>query len=257
MGDFANIADKIWVFMAVLARMSGLFLIAPFLAHYSIPRVVKMCLAVLVSLVFFPIVASRAPSAPDGMWECVIMLVQELAVGLIIGFVGMLYFSAAKVAGELVSMQMGLRFATIALPGGDPRLAVLGALNYTVALVILLVMNGHHWFFQAILHSYRTVPIGEFVWTSLRSEKLLALFGNVFAVGFKLAAPAMAVLMLATVGIVVLARMVPQMNVFIVGLPVRIGVGLAMVGTTFPLLLYVFSKLFIQMRRDILFMANG
>jgi len=123
--------------------------------------------------------------------------------------------------------------------------------------MLLLAMNGHLWFFQALGQSYRAVPIGHFVWTGVRSEKVLGLFSMVFATGFKIAAPALVVLLLTTVGIVALARTVPQMNVFIVGLPIRIGVGLAVVGAFMPLVVYGLSKLLLQMRSDMIFLMSG
>jgi flagellar biosynthetic protein FliR len=240
------------VFMLLFVRITSLVVTAPVLGYTAVPVQVKVALSLFLALVFFPVGMAQAPPLDTRLLPLVIVVLKEVAVGVLLGFVLQLIFAGVRFAGDLIGFGMGFSLASVFDPESVQNVSVLGQVLYVASLLLFLLLNGHHFVIEALHLSYRAVPIGGFELTAFLGRDVVRLTGFIFVIAVKLAAPVMVALFLVDVGLAVLARVVPQMNIFVLGFSVKVGVGIAMVLTTAPMMVYVFKKLLMTFERDVL-----
>ncbi len=221
-------------FMLVVARLSGLFLIAPVFSSQMIPVRIKVMMLGALAATLTPIVMGQAPPMPDGVVDLVTSIILESIVGLAIGFTVALVFTAVQVGASYIDTAIGFSMANIIDPLNNIQASVLGSFYSLIATLAFLAVNGHHWLLAGFKQSYDVVPIGAAPDVQRMSENLFGAFGALFATAFQIAAPVLVTLILVDVVLGIVARVVPQMNVFFVGIPLKIGVGLAAVIITLP-----------------------
>jgi flagellar biosynthesis protein FliR len=219
-------------FLLVLARVAGLVVAAPVLGHTLVPVRIRAGLAALVALALTPAVGT-VPE-PATLWGLAAALAVESAIGVVLGFVAQLVLSGAELGGQIAGIQMGFGMASVFDPQSRATVTVVGQLQQLFALATFLVLDVHHLLLRALLDSFRTAPPGGVALSGLGLRGAVALSGGVFAIGVRIAAPVMVVLLLANAAMGVLARTIPQLNVFVVGFPVNVGVGLMALGVSLP-----------------------
>jgi flagellar biosynthesis protein FliR len=215
------LATFFWPFIRILALLGA----APVLGHRSIPARVKVALALLVALIVGPTLATPAPAALTAA-QPLSLLLQQLLVGLALGFSVTLIFAAVQLAGDLIGLQMGLSFASFVDPQSAAQEPIVGAVLNIICSLIFLAMDGHLLMVAAVVKSFSIVPIGPNIAGALDWRELLAWGTQIFTLGLQLALPALAALFLTNVALGVLTRSAPQLNLFAVGFPVTLLVGL-------------------------------
>jgi len=231
------------LFMLILARVTSLLVVAPVFGHQTVPLQLKVGLGAFLSFVLFPIVASQAPQADVHLAALVIMVLREVIVGLIIGFSISLIFGGVRLAGELIGFDMGLSIASVYDPENGQNMPMVSEFLYLVTMLVFLVLNGHHFVIESLQLSYTAVPLGEFSIGGPLAEKMVSLGGYLFVIGVKFAAPVIVAGFLMNVVLSILARVMPQMNIFALSFPLKIGVGAVVLMTTAPLVVYAFKHL--------------
>ncbi|HUS58020.1 MAG TPA: flagellar biosynthetic protein FliR [Planctomycetota bacterium] len=224
-------------FMLVLVRTSGVLIMAPMFGTGPVPARIKAALILLIAVVLTPVVDGTAPQMTE-VAAFGVCAVRELFLGLAMGFAAFLAFSAFQLAGELVSTQMGLTMGEIADPLYGGQSSAISQLNYVLAMLLFLAINGHHWFLQGLGASFKTIPLGGATLSAAVTRGMIDRFVEMFAAGLKLAAPAVCVLTLITLGMGMLARAAPMLNILMISMSVRIAAGLVLTGVLIP---YVFS----------------
>ena len=154
----------------------------------------------------------------------------DVTIGLGIAYISRLIFAAVQVAGTIVDFQMGFGVVNVIDPQTDTQVSVTAQLQNIFAVFIFLAVDAHHYIFQAIVDSFFVINPFKINFSSVTPEYVLHLFSATFITAVKISAPIMAILFFLSVGLGLVARTVPQMNVFIVGFPLQIGIGLLMVG---------------------------
>jgi len=235
-------ATQLVLFLLIFSRVISLIAVAPILGNQSIPVQLKIALSFFIACVMFPIVSHGAPQVDVRLFAMVLMMVQEVAVGLLIGFAAGLIFAGVRYAGELMSFMMGFSLASVIDPESGEQNGVIGEFMYMMTLLVFLMINGHHFLLEALQMSYVSVPTGGFVMSAMVGSKIISLGGIVFMIAVKLAAPVMVAVFLVNVALAILARVSPQMNVFMLSFPLNIGVGVLVLVTTAPLIVFVFKK---------------
>jgi flagellar biosynthetic protein FliR len=234
----------------ILSRVSALFVSAPVLGTRLVPPTVKIALAALIAIVVLP-VAPIASVPPSSLFVLAAMIAREVAVGLLIGYAAALLFEGIRSAGRFVDFQMGFVMMNVFDPTTEVESSVIGQFQYMIALMLFLAVNGHHWLISAVVQSFRVVSSSN----ALFGPALYANFNDVafgfFVVVVKIGAPVAAVLFLVDVGFAVLARAVPQMNIFVVGFPAKILMGFMTLAVGMSIFAYVVVRLFGQMQADI------
>ena len=239
------------ILLLILLRVSAVLIAAPIFGHRSYLSRGKVGLAFMVSLIVFPIVADRGFEVPEGIFAYVFMMMSEVIMGLILGFIVLLVFVGIQFAGQLAGLQMGFGIVNVIDPQSSNQISILGQFLNILAILILLSLNGHHVILNGLLHSFDVVPLGGVTLPEAVMEKLMSLCAEVFVVAVKISAPILVALFLVSVAMGILARTVPQMNVFIVGFPVQIGVGMTALSLSLPLFYLVMERVVHVLERDL------
>jgi flagellar biosynthetic protein FliR len=225
---------------------------SPFFQQSTIPAQIKVILALSLSLVLYAIHGVPVGSAQGvgliakSLPEFLLLMGQELGLGLLIGFTANLIFYGVRMTGEYLSVQMGLAIASAFDPASGTQGAIVGQVYYYFAMLIFLSLDLHHWLILAVHHSYTLIPVGE--WYQLLTagaltERLLTLSAGMFVLSLSLALPVMGMLLLTETALAFVAKLMPQMNIFIVGLPLKLVLGLGAIAITLP---YAYEFLTLQ-----------
>ncbi|MEW5995311.1 MAG: flagellar biosynthetic protein FliR [Candidatus Zixiibacteriota bacterium] len=235
-------AAQIETFLLVLMRASGIFIIAPVFGNRSIPALAKVGVLLALAIVMAPTLSTSAVTPTESVWQLAGLAAKEILVGVIIGLVFQLIFIGAKTAGSMVGYQIG--FALVSMPDVEEggQITILGRFWYVVALLIFLSIDGHHLVLSAFADSYEVMPPGVVAMVSSVGELIIKYTAYVFIIALKMAAPVMITLFLTDVALGTIAKTMPTMNVFFVGFPVKIGVGLLVIALSLPVFSYVLQR---------------
>lgn len=228
------------ILILVFARISMVIAVIPVFGSANVPITVKVGLSAFLSIIVYSF------SEPSGIPEVLSvidllgLILKEGIIGLLFGFITGLLFYAIQFSGHFISFQMGFAIVQIIDPQSQERVPIIGQFYFIMAILLFLIINGHHLILSGLVESFRIVPIG----TGILSGELIALLtkltGNVFVLALKIASPIMVTLFLTDIMMGIIARTVPQMNIFFVSLPLKIGMGMILVISTlsvFPLLI--------------------
>lgn len=229
-----------------------MIVVAPILGHQSIPVQVKVGFGLFFAFVMYPIAAGKAPVINAEFLSLVIMVLKEVIVGLMLGFATGLLFAGARFAGELISIDTGLSAATMFDPESNMQASIISEFMYLLMLMVFLLLNGHHFVLETLYLSYTAVPIGGLTFNGAALTEMLQLSAFMFVVAIKLAAPVVVAMFLINVALSILSRVMPQMNVFALAFPLKIGAGFIAVVVAAPLLVFVFKKLLTGFEANIL-----
>ncbi len=223
-------ADLLFSWMMVFLRGLGLILLLPTLGSRPLPVTMRVALSGLLAVLLYGIVP-RASVMPTGNGNLVIAAMGEVVLGLVLGFVGRLIFAAVDVAGRIITQSIGL----MAAPGIDapaPSSEPLAAFLSTFAGLLFFLFGGHFGALSAFARSFDFAAAGAPAYSQLAVEHLIHGTGQVIELGFRIAAPFVAMDFLITLAFSVLGRAVPRMNVFIMSYPLRALIGCLLLATS-------------------------
>jgi flagellar biosynthetic protein FliR len=220
------------VFLVVLARVGGMVTFAPFWAHKAASPKIRVVLAFVLALALTPVLMGRIETPPADVSGLTLVLIGEIVIGMVFGFVGRVVFSSFELAAHLLASQMGFSLAGTIDPSTQAQTTAFGTMAQMLGLVVLLAADGHHWFLAATVKSFSTTASGSFSFTPELLDVILRLSANALVVGVTLAAPAIIVLLAVEFAIEIFGRTAPQFQVFILGFPLKIATGLWLVGAS-------------------------
>jgi flagellar biosynthetic protein FliR len=232
----AWITPWLWPFFRVL----GLFTSAPVLSMRAIPRRVRVSLAVLIVVCAQPSLPPM-PAVNVNSAEALLVIAQQVLIGLTMGFAARVVFAAIEFAGELVGLQMGLNFASFFDPLSGGQVTAVSRFYGTCAAWLFVVMNGHLMLTGAVLNSFETFPVSPEPLAFLHVVQPQVWGGEIFKLGLWVSLPVVAMLILVNMVMGLVARVAPQMNIFSVGFPVTLGVGLTGLWLTLPMMQVPFT----------------
>ena len=244
-------------FIFVFVRVGAILISLPFFGSGNVAARLKTGLAFLVSLIAYPLIKFDGIIFPTGLFPLSIALASEVFIGLIIGYASRLVFAGVQMAGHLVGFQMGFGIVNVIDPSTSSQVSVTSQFENILAMLIFLSINAHHWFLKGIVESFTLVPLLGFHFTGAVANIMIDIFKNVFIIGIKLGAPVIAALFFTTIALGLVARTVPQINVFIIGFPLQIGIGLLMMGLTMSFFNMAMKGAFIQMGNDMYLLMKG
>lgn len=240
------------MFLLVLVRFSGLMIAAPVLGSSNVPATVKVGIAAMAAFLVTPLLPVPALPVADDLPALVFLALQELLIGLTIGFVMTLVFAAIQVAGEIMDMLAGFSMVNVFNASLETQVPILGFFYYLLAMLFLLVTSGHHTMLIALVSSFEKIPIGGL---DLRPERLFEQFvrwgSAMFVDGFLIAAPVAGALLLAYITMGLMGRVVPQIHLFVVGFPITISIALGMVALSVGVYLAMLNGMFERMFRNV------
>jgi len=224
-------------------RVSALLLAAPVFGASSFPVRARVLLAVLVSALIAPVLPAFESVDPLSA-EGVLLAAQQLLVGLAMGFIMQMAFSALVIAGQVLAMTMGLGFALSVDPQNGVQVPVLSQLYVIIATLVFLAIDGHLLLLLFVTDSFTLLPVGSADWHMDLLMNVVLWASQMFASALLLALPALTAVLLINVSFGVITRAAPQLNIFAVGFPVTIMVGFIFVFLSLPSLVSMLDTLF-------------
>lgn len=251
--DLFNFSDdQILLFLLMFARISSLIIFTPITGSTIVPNHAKIGLAFFTTLIVYPLVDFKFIEYPKGIFSLIVLMGSEVLIGIVIGFSVRLLMSAVQLAGTLVGFQMGFGIVNVLDPATRTQVSVIAQFENILAFLIFLSINAHYIVLNSIAVSFQLIPPMEFQF----SGKILIIFMDItkdlFIISIKIAGPLIATLLFTSVALGMIARTVPQMNVFIVGFPLQIGLGLFMIGMSMPLFSMIIRNISGLMEQNVL-----
>ncbi len=233
------IASLLWP----LARIMGMIAASPLFGNRSLPNTAKILLGVMLALIIAPIIPA-VPGADPMSMAGLLILVQEMIIGLAMGFSIRIIFAAIEMAGEVVSLTMGLGFASFFDPNTQGRSSAVSQFLALIATMAFLSVNGHLVMLEALAESFMSMPVSATPMAAGAPITLVLWAGKIFSAGLQLSLPMVAALLITNVALGILTRAAPQLNIFGIGFPISLAVGLLLISQTLPYLSGPLQKLF-------------
>ena len=236
--------DDLVPFALVLARIAGLFAAIPVFGSRVVPNRVKTPLIFALALLLFPIVRPHTIPPTGDAISLALLVIREALVGLTLAILSQLIFAAVEFCGQQVGTQMGLSMAALFDPATQANVPTMAMFEGVVATLLFLALDVHHFFLRGIVESYQLLPVGAWHTSEGLLKFMIEASSGMFVIAIKLGAPVSVALLATSVALGVAARSVPSMNVFVVSMPLNIGIGLMLLGFSLPVFLRVLQGAF-------------
>jgi len=248
---FALMQSQVGFFLLIFVRISGIFMMMPIFSSRNITGRVKAGFALIITYILFPLVFSKTAVIPDDFLPYLFIVAGELLVGLILGFVSSLMFSAIQMAGQLLDMQIGFGMINVIDPLSGQQAPIIGNFKFILALITFLATNGHHVLLSALFASFKLIPVTGVVVNVAVTEFMVDMIGGMFVFALKISVPVIVSLLLTDMALGILARTMPQMNIFVVGVPGKIIIGIFVLSMALPFYIFFLEMAFDGMYKNI------
>ncbi len=226
--------ESLLAFALVLTRISAFFLVLPVFGWQAVPVQIKAALAVLLSLFFATIAPVGIDPAGVSNLSAVLLLAGEAMYGLALGLIVVLLFSVVKLGAHFVERQMGLNMAHVLDPLTNEEGKPLSNLMEMIFVLLFFGVNGHHLFLLIISKSYEAFPVGTVPTIGVLTDGVVSASSAMLVASLRLAAPILAAFLVLMVALALLARLVPEMNILFISMPMRMAMGLIMTSMFLP-----------------------
>jgi len=233
------------IFLLCLVRVVTFFVQAPIWGSHHAPNQVLIGIATLVTIIIYPSIPMPGSFPMDIISLSLAILTQAL-VGLVIGFVSFLVMATAQFAGEMIDIQTGLSTAASFDPASKGAVNLIRRFKFYLAMITYLLLDGHHTLLRALQKSFVVIPVTGLHFPGVLVTDIIHMVGEIFYAGLQIAAPALTALFITQVALGMLARVAPQMNVFMLSFPLNIAVGLILVTVSLPIVYIALQNLFIK-----------
>ena len=231
---------EVFTVLLVFARIGAAVMLMPGIGDPYVAARARLLLALLIALLAAPTVAADLPALPDSTVSLVLLIVGEVIIGLFIGSIARFFMAALTTAGMIVAYSASLANALTNDPTAAQQGSVIGSFLTVVALLLIFSLDLHHLLLRATVGSYalfvpgEALPVGDF------SEMISALFAKTFLLAFQISAPFVAVSIVFYLGVGLLARLMPQVQIFFVIVPLHVAIGLVVLFFSLPVIMHWF-----------------
>ncbi len=239
----AEITAIIGAWLWPLFRVGGMVMAAPVFGARSVPMRAKLIITLALTFIIAPLLPP-VPVIDVFSPLSFLIIVQQILIGVVMGFAVQLAFSAVITGGQVIAMQMGLGFSLMVDPQNGAQAPVLSQFYVLFAILIYLVLNGHLVLIQVLLDSFTLIPIGPEGLQAGEFRKLADWGGQIFAGGLGIALPAIASLLVVNIAFGLMTRAAPQLNIFAIGFPITMILGFTLIWITLPGIMSRTSSLF-------------
>ncbi|CAM3142231.1 flagellar biosynthetic protein FliR [Paenibacillus lupini] len=234
------------IFLLIFCRMTSFFVVAPLFSMKGVPSTFKIGLGFFLSLIVFMTYGLKETMVPMDA-EYILYIFREVLIGLMMGYVVYLFMTVVQTAGALMDMQIGFAMSNVIDPMTGVSAPLLGNFKYMLLIMVFLAVNGHHYLLTALMDSYKWMPLSNELFAAIYngsiSEFLTRAVGNAFLLALQVAAPLVIAMFLTDVGLGLLAKTAPQYNVFVIGIPLKLLIGLGLLILLLPGVSAIFERL--------------
>ena len=246
---FGLTAGQFETFVLVLVRVSVILFMIPIFQSAQINSMVRFGLGLAITFVVWNTVPAIKPL--DGLGGLTAAMFSQVFIGFVFGFVAFLVFVGIQFAGEVMDLQVGFSIVNVINPLTSQNVSIIGEFQLALGSLIYLTANAHHYLFQGLAGSFNLVPLPFATINPILETDVMTFFSQAFFMVFQIAGPVGIALFLTNIGLALMARVAPQLNVFAVGFPLQIIVGLTMMIISLPLLEVVLPQVFSQTPREL------
>ncbi len=246
-----DISNNIITLFLVFSRIAGIFLLTPVFGNKNLPIKSKIGFTFFLTYIVSPLVLDLYDLNILNIYSFLFYIFSEFLIGLSFGFISQLVLNSIYVAGVIVDRNIGFSIVNVLSPQDESEMPITANFYYIFAMLIFLVTNSHHLLIKSIIYSFNKIPLGYSFMNLLFLDKIINLIQVSFILGFKIASPVVITILVANVLLGILSRAMPQMNVFIVGMPLKIFIGLITIYLIIPLYFNIFENIFITILENI------
>ena len=226
-------------------RIGCVMVLFPVTSYRTVPNLIKIWLSLVIAYTIYgsmPLVLRSEHIELN--FRYLLALGSEAGTGLLIGFAVLLVFTGFRMAGQMVDLKMGLATAGLFDPQYGSNTTIISQFYHLLAIVVYLGLNGHHYLFMSLTESFRMIPPGASLWSNDLTAGFFAFFVRIWALSFQIAAPVIATVLIADFSLGLIAKTVPQIQVFLLGMPIKVFLGLLVVYITLPYLALLMEEAF-------------
>ncbi len=224
-----------------LTRILAMIASSPILGNKQVPARIKIGLSVMLAIIIAPTIDAM-PEVSLGSAQGLLIMIQQIIIGVAMGFSIRLIFSAVEMAGELAGLQMGLGFASFYDPVNATQSAIIAQWLGIIAALLFLAMNGHLLMLSALAESFHTLPIGSMM-SNQGFYGIATWGGSIFSYAVQISLPILAALLITNIALGILTHAAPQLNLFAVGFPITLTIGFVVLALTLPYLSPLLDRL--------------
>ncbi len=237
----------ITTFGLIMTRLIGFFLIVPFYGSVQVPARVKVGLVIFLTLLVFPTVGEAGPTDLPHPLEFGMLILNEVLAGFLMGFIVFIAFSSVQLAGQFIDLRMGFALVNVLDPQSGEQIPLAGQLKTILATLLFLSLQGHHLLLRGVYQSFEVLALGQAFPILVTGDYIMRIVGNLFYISFMMALPVIAVLFISDIVFGFLARTIPQINMFSVGIPTKILLGIMVIFLSLPTFGQYFREVFQSM----------
>lgn len=249
--------DLLITFFLVFIRMVSFIASCPLYAVPGIPGLVKAGLSFILAVLVTPMVEPSNLNFPGGLWGFGLAVISEVGMGLALGLVCTFVFSAVKMAGQMLDFQIGFAMSVVMDPLTGSMNTLLSRFLHFMTLVLFFNIDGHHSLIRALVKSYELVPLTTAGISGEATLLVIRIFTDTFAIAVQICAPVVAVLVITDLAMGLIGKTAPQMNIFMLGFPLKIAVGVTCLAIILPSFTSVFRILFDTLQKNLLLLMKG
>jgi len=233
MTPFVFSAAEIVRFLIVLLRISGIMILAPLFSSQSIPVPIRIAFSLVASLVLAPSFPLQSLPSELNLGNIPALFLSEILFGAVLGFAAACVFAGFQFAGQVVSFQLGFSLINVIDPQTEVESSVFSFFQNYIGLLVFLLINGHHWFLLAVNESFTSLPVGGFQIQGPMANYLIHLSADLLVIGLRIAGPVIVVSVITDIVMGVIGRAAPQINIIIVGMPLKTLIGFGCLSFSF------------------------
>ena len=239
--DFTVVQIELW--LLVLVRVSVMVALLPILNSDEVPGRLKAGMALFLSFILFPALPAASVSIPSSVPGYFLLALREIYVGAVMGFAGTFVFAGLRFAGSWIDQEAGFSIMQLFNPMVQEEDTPLGHMLFILFVLLLLATGGYSFYLRAMAESFQVIPLaGADAASGGMVQVFTRMSTDAFVLGLKVAAPVVTALFVSSIALAVIARIMPQMNVWMVGMPMKLALGMVTTLFALPLLWHVFLK---------------
>lgn len=243
--------EQIMLFLFVMVRVSAILFVVPFFESKNVPILIKVGLAVSVTWLMLPQIKVAPPSLDNSPIVFAMGIISEVAIGATIGLMVQLLFAGVQLAGQMAGFQMGFAIANVVDPASSLQIPMLSQFLNLFAFLIFLSLDMHYYVIKALVDGFELIPLWGAQFDGNILELIIRTAADAFVIAVQIGAPVMVALLLTSVALGLVARTVPQMQIFIVAMPLKIILGLLFLGFSMPYIMHFLKGAFVKLGENI------